>query len=253
MSQAAVRLLYFTVRRFGCAIVCLFLGGAWVDLNGSEQAPVPNVSPQSSSISGTVTDASGAVVPGAQITITNSQTGQSWSSLTGSDGRYEMRGLPVGDYKVRAELAGFKGEERSATIGLGRSATLDFRFGGPVPDVTPGASTKTAKPKETEKGSKVPAIYRWTAADGPSLQQLIDTKASDGFTLVSIVSTSDKTGLFLFEKDKKRFSYLITPANEALNEGALTTSLQQYTGKTFVGALRMAENSFLLVFRYARK
>src|SRR5258707_10670419 len=59
------------------------------------------------SISGTVTDASGAVVPGAQVTALNTQTGEQRASVTGGDGRYQLPGLPPGIYDLRVEKEGF--------------------------------------------------------------------------------------------------------------------------------------------------
>ena len=61
----------------------------------------------SGSISGTVTDASRAGVPGAQVTAINTQTGAQRASVTGGDGRYQLPGLPPGIYDLRVEKEGF--------------------------------------------------------------------------------------------------------------------------------------------------
>ena len=78
-------------------------------------------------ISGTVTDQSGAAVPGAAITITNTDTGSVRQSETGATGRYEAPNLPVGNYDVSAQLTGFQTSVR-AGIGLsvGRTALVDI-------------------------------------------------------------------------------------------------------------------------------
>ncbi len=60
------------------------------------------------SIQGTVTDQTNAVVPGADIRITNVATGQVVSVRTTSSGTYNSGGLPVGDYEVRVQAKGFK-------------------------------------------------------------------------------------------------------------------------------------------------
>ncbi len=59
-------------------------------------------------IQGTVTDASGAVLPGVTIRITNLGTNQARDTLTGETGSYVVPLLPVGKYEVSAELPGFK-------------------------------------------------------------------------------------------------------------------------------------------------
>jgi hypothetical protein len=62
----------------------------------------------SNEISGTVTDANGAVVPGARVMITNSSTGQTMSVSTDSDGDFSQEGLSAGNYSVTVDRAGFK-------------------------------------------------------------------------------------------------------------------------------------------------
>lgn len=59
------------------------------------------------SISGTVTDATGAVVPGAKVTVSGS-TGQTVTVTTGAQGGYATGSLVPGAYKVRVEAKGFK-------------------------------------------------------------------------------------------------------------------------------------------------
>src|SRR5258708_6283757 len=61
-----------------------------------------------SSIVGHVTDASGASVPGARITVTNTQTGVSVKAITGSEGTYSVPGLLAGTYDITIEKAGMQ-------------------------------------------------------------------------------------------------------------------------------------------------
>lgn len=60
------------------------------------------------SISGTVTDQSGAVVPGATITVVSLQTGAERVAVTDSSGFYTFPNLTAGRYSISAELTGFK-------------------------------------------------------------------------------------------------------------------------------------------------
>ena len=59
------------------------------------------------SVVGTVKDASGAIVPGAKVTLTNTQTGVSVVRTTSSDGNYEFVTVRPGIYLVSAEKTGF--------------------------------------------------------------------------------------------------------------------------------------------------
>ena len=57
---------------------------------------------------GTVTDASGGVLPGATVTLTNTETNISQSTQTSSGGEYVFTLLQVGSYTVKVEAKGFK-------------------------------------------------------------------------------------------------------------------------------------------------
>ena len=67
-------------------------------------------------ITGTVRDESGAVIPGVAITVTHTQTNISFNTVTGDAGTYTAPALRVGDYAVSAELAGFKKEVRRGIV-----------------------------------------------------------------------------------------------------------------------------------------
>src|SRR5262245_5485709 len=62
----------------------------------------------SATIRGTVTDATGAVVPGANVTVKGEGTGFTRTTVTNSAGLYSFAELPVGTYTVEAGLSGFK-------------------------------------------------------------------------------------------------------------------------------------------------
>ena len=59
------------------------------------------------SINGTVTDSSGASVPGTLVTVTDGAIGVSRSAKSGSDGVFQIFNLPVGSYSVTAVHDGF--------------------------------------------------------------------------------------------------------------------------------------------------
>src|SRR6266404_1548023 len=61
-----------------------------------------------SELSGTVRDNTGAVVPGAGVTLNNEQTGVTYKQRTTDSGLYSFPALPVGSYTVTVEVQGFK-------------------------------------------------------------------------------------------------------------------------------------------------
>ena len=78
-------------------------------------------------ISGSVTDPTGAVVPGATVTVKNLATGIARTTTAGENGRYEVPNLPVGDYEVTAGMTGFQTSVRSGiALTVGRTAVVDF-------------------------------------------------------------------------------------------------------------------------------
>lgn len=60
------------------------------------------------SIRGTITDATGAAVAGANVTATNAATNVSEQAISKDDGSYSFLQLPIGDYSVKAEKTGFQ-------------------------------------------------------------------------------------------------------------------------------------------------
>jgi len=83
-----------------------------------------NAQSERGTITGTIQDASGAVVPGAKVTLTNTQTGVTFTMPSNSDGEYTVPQLQVGVYSVKVEKEGF----RPATIsGLVLNASMTVR------------------------------------------------------------------------------------------------------------------------------
>src|SRR4029434_11169432 len=58
-------------------------------------------------LGGTISDASGALIPGVTVTATNAATGIAASVLSNESGAYQFASLQTGSYTVSAELAGF--------------------------------------------------------------------------------------------------------------------------------------------------
>jgi hypothetical protein len=62
---------------------------------------------QTTALNGTVVDPSGAVIPNAAITLTNTQTGLQRSAVSDAQGRYSLAQLTPGTYKLEAQASGF--------------------------------------------------------------------------------------------------------------------------------------------------
>lgn len=78
------------------------------------------------SISGTVTDSTGALVPNATVTITNKSTGIARPAVANTEGLYSAPSLLPGDYEVKVEMKGFKTTVRPANVIAGTNTTVDM-------------------------------------------------------------------------------------------------------------------------------
>ena len=111
----------YLIRRFSFAITVLsLLISASLGLRAQDSATT-------ATLTGTVHDAAGAIIPGATITLRDLTTNQTRSVTTETDGSYRVSALAVGDYEVRAEAAGFAPYlNPEVTLALGRSTLLDI-------------------------------------------------------------------------------------------------------------------------------
>jgi hypothetical protein len=96
-------------------------------------------------ITGTVTDPSGAVIPGAKVTATRVETGVSQSTLTSGAGTYTIPSLVVGTYNVIAGAGGFKtGTATGITLDVAQQRDVDFKLG--LAGVTSAVEVNAAPP-----------------------------------------------------------------------------------------------------------
>jgi len=82
-----------------------------------------------SAIIGQVSDASGAAVPNAKVTVTNKDTGLRRSASTDDSGRFNFSQLKPGTYLVKVEAEGFESQQNDAvSSALGQKQTVDFKL-----------------------------------------------------------------------------------------------------------------------------
>src|SRR6266487_2848077 len=84
--------------------------------------------PQAStgSVSGTVRDQSGAAIPGASVTLTNTATNVAAKSTTNESGFYRFPGINPGQYSLTADTAGMQKFEGNLTVQVQESTVVDI-------------------------------------------------------------------------------------------------------------------------------
>ena len=122
-----------------------------------------------SSLSGFVTDATGAAIPEAKITIRETQLGFTRSQTTNSQGQYTFSGIPAGVYDITAEHAGFQTSARSAQT-LTQQLDLRADFQLQVGNTTQSVEVSATPPLlQTENAALAVTIGSKQMVDLPTL------------------------------------------------------------------------------------
>ncbi len=104
-------------------------------------------------ITGTITDAQGGVLPGVTLTVRNTETGTIRTSVSESDGRYRVPGLPPGRYDLKAELAGFASvdvRELTLTLGLEAARNITMQLAGVQESLTVSGQAPMVETTKTD-------------------------------------------------------------------------------------------------------
>src|SRR6476661_2070545 len=114
----------------------------------------------SSSLTGLVTDPSGAAVPAADVKLTDVNKGYDYTAQSNESGRYLLRSLPPGTYRLTAMAAGFKASVREGIVlNVDVNTNLDVRL-------EVGESQQTV-----QVVGEAPLLATQDAAQGQSLNQ----------------------------------------------------------------------------------
>jgi hypothetical protein len=108
-------------RAFQCAVLL----AAWLCLTAGARAQTATTG----AISGVVTDPTGAVVPKAQVQLTNTETNATVSQLSNDSGQFGFSNVNPGSYKIGVKLAGFRAESVSGiTVDVNKTTSVGVRL-----------------------------------------------------------------------------------------------------------------------------
>jgi len=107
------------------------------------------------SLRGTIKDPSGALVPGAKITITDKATGKSFSAIADNTGQYVFNQIPPAKYEIMVGATGFGNQTKSAELLVNQPATIDFALTVQASTVTVdvSAAAQTLNTSDASLGS----------------------------------------------------------------------------------------------------
>src|SRR5882757_1911606 len=165
------------------------------------------------SISGTVRDTGGSVIPGVNVTLTNQGTGQSISTTTKSVGEYTFSPVRIGRYSVSAEMTGFeKTQQNNVTVDVQQKVQVDLLM-------TLGKTNETVT-----VNAAPPALQTQDASVG----QVIGQQAINGLPL-----------------NGRNYTFLAQLA-AGVNQGQQDTRGLGSSGAFSANGLRPAQNNYLL-------
>src|SRR5690349_23455662 len=80
-------------------------------------------------ISGRITDATGAVLPGVSVTVTNDATAVSRTTVTSTTGDFSVPDLQLGTYTIEASLQGFQTVRTKIEVSVSQNASVELKMG----------------------------------------------------------------------------------------------------------------------------
>ncbi len=168
------------------------------------------------SLSGQITDPSGAAVQNANLTLNNAATGYKRTVNSGADGNYVFSDLPIGTYTLTVAAQGFDKETQTETISVAFRARSDFHL----------------KVGSTDQTVQVTSESAGLSRDDASISTVVDT------------NTIAETPLFLRNWDDLLRTVPGVQINRYTNQSGATSAGR--TGDFNVNGVHTLQNNFIL-------
>jgi len=193
---------------------------------------------QEASLTGAVTDPSGAALTGVEVTVTQTERNVSATATTGADGRFRFPRLPIGSYRVAATAQGFKSFEQSdvlLTTNLDALLNIVMQLGAITERITVSAeasrvSTETATMQQLVDNRRIldlPLMGR----NVYSLATLVPGTGSSGTNIGGGRSASQNSTMVnvrvdgALNVDNAHSNILPSPSPDAVQEFTIQTSV----------------------------
>jgi Carboxypeptidase regulatory-like domain len=195
---------------------------------------------------GKLTDAAGRPLPGVQIRITNTTTGQAIKQMTAPDGVFQFPNSH-GNYRFEAKSDETAFRQERVVISPGQFVNFGGKTvlyvagggGGPISVGTAfggGPATSLDVLEKTLKNET--EALNWLSEQG-----------DQNLEVTSIVAIADAKSLFTLRRLNSKVSYYALSVKEHVNLDAIKRHVNEYAPQVFVGVHRIRENFWLMIFR----
>lgn len=169
------------------------------------------------SVTGTVTDVSGAPVPGATVKVHDTDRGAEWSAATSQSGEYEIPSLPIGRYIMQIEKKGFQTAQIAPfVLVLNQKARIDYQM-------------------------KVGEMTQTVEVTGVS--PLLQTQSTEVST---IIDAATNVSLPLASRNYVQLALLAPGAVTPNRESIATANRIDNAGQPYINGNREQDNNYLL-------
>lgn len=197
---------------------------------------------QDAALSGTVQDATGAVLPGVSVTLTSKAQGTVRQQVTNEAGVYQFTFLPAGGYDIEISLVGFRTLRKELTLAVAQNSRLDFKLevGEITDNVTVMATSEAVNTGSSELGTVVDNVrvvemplngrtFYSLATLVPGVvppRQGSSNAHRGGFNVAGSDETSNNFSLNGFENnDNATMAPLMRPSVDAIQEFTILTGV----------------------------
>jgi Carboxypeptidase regulatory-like domain len=221
-------------------------------------------------LSGTVLDESGSAVPGAEVTVTQTDTGMTRFVISGENGGYVFTNLPVGPYKLSAKLTGFSGFEQTGivlAVGDTRSVNVTMKVGGLEETVTVQSDATLVETRNVNVGTVVSqeqivslplngrSVLQLIVLSGSAVENtgLTDNRQYPNAVAISVAGGTGNSTMYLvdggYNNDPQNNTGNPMPFPDALQEfktenGVRNARYGMSTGATVNAVTKAGTNSF---------
>jgi hypothetical protein len=199
-------------------------------------------------ISGTVTDEKGAVIPNASVTVRNTERNISRSLTTTSDGNYRFENLPVGPYEVTVESTGFsKYVQTGITLVLNQNAVVDvsMKTGGVQEVVNVTENAALINTSNAEVSTQFDSRRLSELPLGPTRNVLAVALSAPGVSQLGAGQTGFAAGISYSSNGGRVRSNNFMVDGQDNNEPGVAGAAQPLNNPDVIQEVRLITNQFL--------